>query len=349
MTCCIRIYRHPALGLYRLSLSISSSIVDDRLAGEIQAMSKQRVGIVGTGNVGMAAAYAMFVQGTCSELVLVDLDKKRAHGEALDLTHGQGYTGRILVRDGDYADLAGCQIVVITAGAAQKAGETRLDLLNNNARVFGAIAAELDRHVPEALLIVASNPVDILTYMMQALSERPNGKIIGTGTMLDTSRFRSLLGAHYNVDPKSVHGYILGEHGDSEFAAWSTVTIGGKSPVGREVLGIPWDDAAMAGLFDRVKNAAYEIIEGKGYTNWAIGLVIARLAWMILQDRHSIQPVCSRMNGDYGLDDVCISVPAKIDMDGVGRLVHLPLTDDEQRALEHSAGIMKDSIAGVTL
>mgnify|MGYP001828175044 CR=1 FL=1 len=150
-------------------------------------MSKHRVGIVGAGNVGVAAAFALFVKETCSEIVLVDVDRKRAHGEALDLMHGQAYSGRLIVRDGDYSDLAGCQVVVVAAGAAQKPGETRLDLLNNNARVFRSIAEGLDKHAPDAVVIVASNPVDVLTFMLQQLSERPNSRVIGTGTMLDLS------------------------------------------------------------------------------------------------------------------------------------------------------------------
>jgi L-lactate dehydrogenase len=312
-------------------------------------MAIHKVGIIGTGNVGVAGAYAMFVQGTCSELVLVDLDMKRARGEALDLMHGQAYTGRISVRAGGYEDLAGAQVVVITAGAAQKPGETRLDLLNNNARVFRSIAQDLDRHVPDACLVVASNPVDILTWMMQELSDRPPSRIIGTGTMLDTSRFRSLLGEHYDVDPRSVHGYILGEHGDSEFAAWSTVSIGGKSPVRSTVLGRKWDEERMQALFVRVRDAAYEIISGKGYTNLAIGLVISRLVSRILQDRHSIQPVSVRLDEGYDLPGMCISVPALIGANGVERLIHLNLPENERAALEHSADILRAQIDNVAL
>ena len=312
-------------------------------------MAKQRIGIVGAGQVGMAGAYAMFVQEICSELVLVDVDKKRVHGEALDLMHGQGYAGRILVRDGDYELLRGCQVIVITAGAAQKPGETRLDLLNRNAEIFRGIAASLDRHAPDAVLIVASNPVDILTYVMQELSDRPRGKVIGTGTMLDTSRFRALLGEYYKVDPRSVHGYILGEHGDSEFAAWSTVTIGGKSPVGGGILDRTWDQDAMERLFGRVRTAAYEIIEGKGYTNWAIGLVIARLVDIILDDRCSIQPVSTRLLDDYGISGVCLSVPTRVGMHGVEGHVHLHLDAAEQSSLHHSADVLAGAISELSL
>ncbi len=312
-------------------------------------MAKQRVGIVGAGQVGVAGAYAMFVQEVCSELVLVDIDKKRAHGEALDLMHGQGYAGRIVVRDGDYDLLAGCQVVVITAGAAQKPGETRLDLLNKNAAIFRSIAEELDRHAPDAIVIVASNPVDILTFIMQELSARPPEKVIGTGTMLDTSRFRTLLGEYYHVDPRSVHGYILGEHGDSEFAAWSTVTIGGKSPVGAGILGRPWNQGDMDTLFEQVKNAAYEIIDGKGYTNWAIGLVISRLVDIILDDRCSIQPVSTRLVDDYGISGVCLSLPTRVSMNGVEGHVHLHLDQQEREALDQSAAVMADAIGELSL
>jgi L-lactate dehydrogenase len=312
-------------------------------------MAKQRIGIVGAGQVGMAGAYAMFVQEICSELVLVDVDKKRVHGEALDLMHGQGYAGRIVVRDGDYDLLRGCQVIVITAGAAQKPGETRLNLLNRNAEIFRGIAESLDRHAPDAVVIVASNPVDILTYVMQELSDRPRSKVIGTGTMLDTSRFRALLGEYYKVDPRSVHGYILGEHGDSEFAAWSTVTIGGKSPVGAGILDRTWDQAAMERLFGRVKTAAYEIIDGKGYTNWAIGLVIARLVDIILDDRCSIQPVSTRLLDDYGVSGVCLSVPTRVGMNGVEGHVHLHLDETERAALQHSATVLGGAISELSL
>jgi L-lactate dehydrogenase len=312
-------------------------------------MAVRKVGVVGTGNVGVAGAYAMFMQGTCSELVLVDLDIKRARGEALDLMHGQAFTGRITVKAGGYEELAGAQVVVVTAGVGQKPGETRLDLLNNNARVFRHIARDLDKHAPDACVVVASNPVDILTWMMQELSERPQEKIMGTGTMLDTSRFRSLLGEYYNVDPRSVHGYVLGEHGDSEFAAWSTVSIGGKSPVRSTILGRKWDEEAMEQLFVRVRDAAYEIIEGKGYTNLAIGLVISRLVAHLMQDRRSIQPVSVRLDEKYGMPGLCISVPALVCVNGVDRLIHLNLTEGERTALERSGAILKEQIDTIDL
>ncbi|MFO6422704.1 L-lactate dehydrogenase [Motilimonas sp. KMU-193] len=312
-------------------------------------MKSKSVGIVGTGNVGMAGAYAIYLQQICSEIVLVDLDKARAEGEALDLMHGQGITGRVKVKAGDYADLASCDVVVITAGASQKPGETRLDLLNKNAAIFKDITAQIDQFAPQALVVIASNPVDITTYIFQQLTQRPNTKVIGTGTVLDTSRLKSLLGEHYDVDPASIHGYILGEHGDSEFAAWSTINIGGIPVAGNEVLGIPYHQDQIEDLYDQVKNAAYKIIDGKGYTNWAIGVVIAKLVSLLLADKASVQPISVRLNGEYGINDVCISVPTKIGIKGVEQIVELNLSNDELKKLRQSADVLKQNIASVDL
>ncbi len=309
----------------------------------------QTVGIVGTGQVGMAAAFAIFQQRIVSELVLIDADARRAAGEAMDLMHGQAYVGRCDVRAGDYADLAHAQLVVISAGVAQRPGESRLDLLKRNAAIFKHIAAELDRHAPEAILLIASNPVDILTYVMQELSARPAKRVIGTGTMLDTTRFRSLLAEFYGVDPRSVHAFIIGEHGDTEVPVWSSADIAGKPLVDNTVLGKPFDRAVMDGIFQQVRRAAYEIIDRKGYTNWAIGLVIAHLLRTIKGDQQSVLPVSVRLEGEYGLCDVCLSIPACVGLEGVGNRVTPALNDEERRALEHSAGVLKESLAGIDL
>jgi L-lactate dehydrogenase len=227
------------------------------------------IGIVGAGHVGMAAAYALFLNRTAGEIILVDKDRRRAEGEAMDLMHGQPYVVPAAVRAGDYADLSGAQIVVICAGVSQQPGESRLDLLKRNAQVLDEVVAQLDRHAPEAILIIASNPVDILTFIVQETSRRPPQRVIGTGTMLDSGRFRSLLGGHYGVDPRSVHAYIVGEHGDSEVPLWSSAAIGGVPIAEATVLGRVFDRAAMDRLFEDVRRAAYEIIARKGYTNTA--------------------------------------------------------------------------------
>lgn len=310
-------------------------------------LSTRKVAVIGVGNVGIAGAYAMYLGNVCDELLLVDMNKARAEGEALDLMHGQGFTGRCIIRAVDYDQLSDCQVVVVTAGINQKPGQSRLELLEANAKVFRSIAEQLDKYAPNAIIVVASNPVDVLTYMMQELSSRPNERIIGTGTMLDTTRLRTLLGDFYNVDLKSVHGYILGEHGDSEIAAWSTVTIGGKSVMQAETLGVPLDKKALEQLAVDVKNAAYKIIEGKGYTNLAIGVVISHLVDIILSDKKSIQPVSVRINGEYGMDHIALSLPARVGINGLEIVLELPLSEAEIAQLRESGLAMRESLASV--
>eukprot|EP01068_Selenidium_serpulae_P007430 Selendium_serpulae@DN4708_c0_g1_i1.p1 len=304
---------------------------------------RKKVAVVGVGNVGIAGAYAMYLRRTCQELLLVDVDKKRAEGEALDLQHGQGLTGRMSVEAVDYDQLGDCQVVVITAGVAQQKGETRLALLDRNAKIFRSIVTQLDKYAPNAIIVVTSNPVDLMTYLVQEMSSRPANRIIGTGTMLDSSRFRTLLGKYYGCNPQSVHGYILGEHGDSEVAAFSTVTIGGLKITENKIFGQSFDKAIMSGIAKEVTQAAYKIIEGKGYTNLAIGVCIASLVEAILTDKKSILPVSVRMNGHYGLNNVCLSVPAKISFNGVEMdEIDIPLAADELELLKNSGNLMKD-------
>lgn len=296
------------------------------------------------GNVGKAAAYALFNRRAVSELVLLDLDRDATEGEAMDLMHGQALTGRITVRAGDYEDLAAAQIIVITAGVSQKPGETRLDLLGRNADVFKHIAGRIDHYAPNAHLIIATNPVDILTYIMQELSTRPNDRIIGTGTMLDTSRFRALLGARYNVDPRSVHAYILGEHGDSEVPIWSGADIGGRRLQDHTVLGQSFHPDEMQILFEQVRDAAYAIIDRKGFTDKAIGVVIARLVEIILNDQRSVVPVSVRLEGEYGISDVCLSIPSVVGRNGIEGRILPELNETEHHRLQASADILRESL-----
>lgn len=264
---------------------------------------RHTIGIIGTGQVGMATAYSLVQQRIANELILIDRDHGRAEGEAMDLMHAQGYLGRRRVRAGDYSDLANAQIVIITAGVGQKPGEDRLSLLNRNAEVFGQIAGQLDLYAPKAILLVASNPVDIMTYVMQELSNRPDSKVIGTGTMLDTTRARTLLAEHYDVDPRSVHAVVLGEHGDSELAVWSRANIGGMPILGNAILGKQCDPQFLDSIMSQVRRAAYDIIERKGYTNWAIGLVIAHLVRTIQEDQGSVLPISVRLRGEGGVQE----------------------------------------------
>ena len=312
-------------------------------------IQKRTIGIVGTGQVGVAAAYAIFIRGLASEIILIDKNADRAEGEAMDLMHGQAFTESISVRAGDYSDLSSAQLVIITAGVPQKPGESRLDLLNRNAAVFGEIVGQLDRHAPEAVLVIASNPVDILTYVTQKISRRDPRRVIGTGTMLDTGRFRALLGRHYGVDPRSVHAHILGEHGDTEVPIWSAANIGGVSLVGSTILGKSFQADEMNRLFEQVRNAAYEIINRKGYTNTAIGMVIVRLVEALLEDQKSVLPISRMLNGEYGINDVCLSIPSVVGIDGVEDAILPVLSDAELAALQHSAEVLKQSILQIDI
>lgn len=308
-------------------------------------IQRRTVGIVGTGNVGVAAAYALFNQQLASEIILVDRDEDRAEGEAMDLMHGQLLVGNVSVRAGSYEDLADAQVVIVTAGVSQASpDESRLALLERNAEVFSSIIAALDRHVPEAILLIATNPVDVLTYLAQLMSRRPVNHVIGTGTLLDTARFRALLGQHYGVDPRSVHAYILGEHGDSEVPIWSQAAIGGSSIQEGTPLGKSFDPETMQDLFEQARDAAYEIISRKGYTSTAIGVVIARIVRAILGDERSVLPVSVRPDGDYGIQDVCLSIPCVLGLNGVAERITPELSVDEEEALRRSASQLQAKI-----
>lgn len=313
-------------------------------------IQRRTVGVVGTGNVGTAAAYALFNQGLASEILLVDKNTRRAEGEAMDLMHGQLLVGRVTCRAVDYPALRDAQVIVLAAGSSQKsADETRLDLLSRNATIFREIIAQLDEHAPEAILVIATNPVDVLTYLSQEMSTRPSERIIGTGTLLDTARFRALLGQHYGVDPRSVHAYILGEHGDTEVPIWSNATIGGQHIQGRTVLGREWNPDTMQSLFEQARDAAYEIIDRKGYTDSAIGVVIARIVRAVIEDQKNVLPVSVRPQGAYGIRDVCLSTPCVVGNEGVEKHVVPDLSEDEGEALRASAEALQNSRAGLDL
>jgi L-lactate dehydrogenase len=303
-------------------------------------MDGTHVGIVGAGHVGMAAAAALFHATLVSRLTLVDADRRRAEGEAMDLMHGQALVGPCDVRAGGPDALAGAQVVVVCAGVGQRPGETRIDLLGRNVDVFRTIAADLDRHAPDAVVLVATNPVDLMARAFAALSDRPRRHVVGTGTTLDSARLRALLGRHYSVDPQSVHAYVLGEHGDTELVPWSLASVGGTGIRGRRVLGVDWDDAAMADLAEQVRRAAYEIIDRKGWTNWAIGSVIRELVAAVLRDERTVVPVTVPPAGEYGIEGPWLSLPARLGRDGVDGVIAPPLEPDEVAALEASAAAL---------
>ena len=318
-------------------------------AMELSMKSHRKIGIVGCGKVGMAAAFALFTREQASELILVDKNDEVTQGEAMDLMHAQGYAGRCIVRSGKLTDLKDARSIVISAGVSQKPGETRLDLLNRNVEVLRPIIKTLDEVCPEAIIIMATNPVDILTYVAQEISSRDHSKIIGTGTMLDTSRFRTLVGEFYGIDPKSVHALVVGEHGNSEVLLWNEVTIGGRSIINNEVLGKRLDEAAIKKITEKVTMAAYHIIEKKGHTSWAIGLVISRLIQVLDSDQKTILPLSVRADGAYGIEGTCLGLPCVVGRSGVEQKLKLEITSDELLALQSSGKQLADLIKGIKL
>lgn len=305
-----------------------------------------KVGIVGTGMVGSSLAYALMERGIANEMVLIDADQARAEGEAMDLNHGLPFVRPMRISAGEYPQLAGAQVVVITAGANQRPGETRLDLLQKNAAVFRDIVPKVARANPGGVILVATNPVDILTYISAELAQLPPGRVFGSGAILDTARFRYLLSERYGVDPRSVHAYIVGEHGDTELALWSLANIAGvrlRDFVGANGQG--YDQAAMDAIFEQTRTAAYEIIKRKKATYYAIGLGLLTIVEAILRDQHTVLTVSSPLAGQYGVEGIAISLPAIVGRAGVEKVLDLPIGDDEAAAFRSSAQALKDRLA----
>ena len=299
----------------------------------------RKVAIIGCGFVGSTAAYAMLIKEIANEIVLIDVNREKAEGEALDLEHGIQFvkSGKIIY--GNSFDLcAGADVVVITAGLAQKPGETRLDLVSKNAKLFKDMIPKIVEHNKDCVIVVVSNPVDILTYLTIKYSGLPRQRVFGTGTTLDTARLRFYVGEHFGVNPHNVHAYMLGEHGDSEFPVWSNADIAGMNLV--HVDGYSKD--AMDSIFRKTKNAAYEIISKKGATYYAIGLVITEIVEAVLDDGEKIFPVSTLIDNYYDEGDLCISVPCVVGKGGVKRKIQIPLNGEEQKAFHNSAGILKD-------
>lgn len=303
-----------------------------------------KVSIIGTGFVGATTAYTLMLSGLVSELVLVDVNKEKAEGEAMDLSHGGPFIRPVKVIAGDYPDCEGSGIVIISAGANQKPGETRIELVKKNAKVFRAIIPELVKYCSESILLVVTNPVDILTYLTYKISGFKKEKVIGSGTVLDTARFKSLLGEHVKVDARNVHSYILGEHGDTEFATWSITNIAGMNMDTFCKNCQKCSGDSKEEIFENVRNAAYKIIEKKGATYYAVGLTVRRIVEAILRDENSILTVSSLVEGLYGLENVCLSLPTIVNSKGIGNVLNLELNSTEKEALIHSANSLKEVI-----
>ena len=293
--------------------------------------------IIGAGQVGMACAYSMMIQNCFDELILQDINADRLQGEVMDLMHGVPFVAPIEIKAGTVADVGrDADLVIITAGASQKPGETRLDLVVRNVAIFKQLIPDIVQYCPNATLLIVSNPVDILTYVTLKLSGFPAARVIGSGTVLDSSRFRTLLAQQMGIDPHSVHAYIIGEHGDSEVPVWSKANIAGMP------LYDPAEHAALQELFDRVKNAGYEILKRKGSTSYAIGLAATEIVKAILHGQERVLTVSSLVDGFYGIYDVCLSLPSVVNEKGVTKKVNLTLSDLEQQQIIHSAHILRD-------
>ena len=300
--------------------------------------------------VGATSAYAMVMRGVGREIVLVDLDRGLSEAQAQDITHATPFAYPLPVRAGEFADLADAGIVMLSAGVSQKPGESRLDLLARNARVFAAIIPQVLAAAPDAVLLVATNPVDVMTQIAARISGLPPGRVIGSGTILDTARFRSLLGAHLGISPKSVHAYVLGEHGDSEVLCWAGA-IAGNAPIAdfAEDVGRPLTADIKAGIDAGVRRAAYRIIEGKGATYYGIGGGIARIAQCIEADERAVLAV-SMVTGQVGpVSDVALSLPRVIGAGGVVADLQPALDGDEEAALTRSAEILKEAVESVVM
>lgn len=313
-------------------------------------MNKTRkVTIVGAGNVGASFAYALMQAGDAEEIALMDASEKFAHGQVLDLAQGKAFVPEVDIHVGTDADFTDSDLIVITAGAKQAPGETRIDLLRRNAGIIADLARKIAASGANGVMMLVSNPVDILTKIAADVSGWPRERVIGSGTVLDTARFRHALAACAGIDARNVHGYILGEHGDSEFAAWSLTTIAGQSPLAFcsscpncEKLTSHAD--IQNSILQRVRDSAYEIITDKGSTYYAIGLAMCRIAKAILRDEHAVLPVSVTLNGEYGLSGVALSVPCVVGRSGVQRILSAKLSEDEQKALTVSGERLRSAL-----
>lgn len=303
-----------------------------------------KVAVIGCGFVGSTAAYAMLIRQTASEIAIIDINKEKAAGEAMDLEHGIQFVPGSKVTYGDsYGLCKGADVVVITAGFAQKPGETRLQLVNKNAKIFKEMIPKIVENNEDCVILLVTNPVDIMTYLTLKYSGFPKERVFGTGTTLDSARLRYYLGEHFGASPQSIHAYMLGEHGDSEFPVWSKANVGGQAVQDME----EYSMEKMEEISKKTKNAAYEIIARKGSTYYAIGLVIAEIVGSIIKDENKIFPVSTFIENYYDESDVCLSIPCVVGKGGIKRKIQLPLIPEEQHGLHKSAKALKEVIKGV--
>jgi L-lactate dehydrogenase len=304
-----------------------------------------KVAIVGTGMVGSSFAYTLLLSGIASEIVLIDANHERAEGEAMDLNHAVPFAHPTKICAGEYSDCQGAAITVISAGVGQRPGESRLDLVRRNAAIFGQIVPKIAEANPEGIIVVATNPVDVLTYVTLKLAGLPANRVFGSGTILDTARFRYMLSEHLGVDPRSVHAYIIGEHGDSEVPVWSLANVAGmRLPSFCAENGIPLGPETMDRIFRQTRDAAYEIIKRKGATYFAVAAGLMRITEAILRDQNTVLSISSLVTDYYGIDDVCLSLPTVVSRRGIERVLRLDLSPREARGVRKSAEVLHQTI-----
>ena len=298
----------------------------------------QKCAIIGCGFVGATTAFTLIEHGVFSELVLIDANNKKAEGEAMDLNHGIPFAKPVKVYAGNYDDLSDCSLIIIAAGANQKPGETRIDLVKKNTAILKSIIPEITKRNKECILLILSNPVDILTYITLKISGFPKNRVIGSGTVLDTARLKYLLAEHLGVDSRNVHAFIIGEHGDSELAVWSSANISGIDL--KDFCGLCGKCTSMENiynLYNNVRESAYKIIDSKGATYYAIAMATLRIVECIVRDEKSVIPVSTLVEGEYGINDVCMGLPSIVGKNGVERILEIPLNKNETENLLNSS------------
>jgi L-lactate dehydrogenase len=309
-----------------------------------------RIAIVGTGNVGATYAYALLLSRLTSEIVLIDSNRSRAEGEAMDLNHAIPFAHPTRIWAGDYSDCAGAAVTVVAAGVAQRPGETRLDMILRNGEIWKQIIPRIVEHNPDGILLIATNPVDALTYAALKLSGLPTERVIGSGTVLDTARFRYLLSQHFQVDSQSVHAFIIGEHGDSEVPVWSLANIAGmKLEDFCRAQGLELTAGDRQKIYEQTRDAAYQIIERKGATYYAVAAGLIRITAALLRDQNTVFSVSTLIEDYYGIQDVCLSLPAILNRSGIRSVLRLELSADEQEKLQKSAAILQSTLRKLSL
>ena len=309
-----------------------------------------KVAIVGAGAVGTSFAYALQISGAAQEIVLIDLDRERAEGEALDLSHGLFFTPPVRIEAGGYEECEGADVVVMTAGASQEPDQSRMELVETNVKICRSVVEEVLKHTEDAVLLMVTNPVDVLTYAALKFSGLPRHQVIGAGTVLDSARFRYLLGQHCNIDTRNIHGYVLGEHGDTEVMAWSLTHVGGV-PMEEfcELCPHRSPTCDLENIGERVRDSAYHLIDAKGATNWAVGLAMVKIVTSVLRDENSLLTVSTLMDGEYGLEGQCMSLPTIVNASGAEDPIAPRLGEEETEAMRRSGRAIREVIEQVGL